>query len=185
MPYQRPSHFCQKGLFNIFLKNDDFWSVLNVFIEEPSILWHYISFSCIQYFQLFCVYSVLSIILEIGEVEHGVVVHGCGLDEVSPLGTHNLFIFIIFFIFITFFCIFFNLVSLFFDVRLLLILVTSSLIHHRLHLFYTLNILYIARTLSIESLIAYSHSAELPHCSFHSYFHILFHHGYFLILVCF
>lgn len=23
---------------------------------------------------------------EIGEIEHGVVVHGCGLDEVSPLG---------------------------------------------------------------------------------------------------
>jgi hypothetical protein len=28
--------------------------------------------------------------IEIGEIEHGVVVHGCGLDEVSPLGTWTL-----------------------------------------------------------------------------------------------
>ena len=53
------------------------------------------------HFSYFCVYCVLSILLEIGEVEHGVVVHGCGLDEVSPLGLHNLLFWIIFISFVT------------------------------------------------------------------------------------
>jgi len=30
-------------------------------------------------------------LLEIGSIEHGVVVHGCGLDEISPLGESTIF----------------------------------------------------------------------------------------------
>lgn len=29
--------------------------------------------------------------IELGEVEHGVVIHGCGLDEISPLGASTVF----------------------------------------------------------------------------------------------
>jgi hypothetical protein len=121
------------------------------------------------------------LILEIGEVEHGVVVHGCGLDEVSPLGTH----WVTFFTFVTsfVFCVFaiWSLSSLM--VRLLFILVTSSIIHHRFSSFYTVNILHVARPLSMESLIISCHSAELLHCSCNTYFQIFFHDGYFLIRV--
>ena len=30
-------------------------------------------------------------LMEVGNIEHGVVVHGCGLDEVSPLGSSTIF----------------------------------------------------------------------------------------------
>lgn len=30
-------------------------------------------------------------LMEVGIVDHGVVVHGCGLDEISPLGSSTIF----------------------------------------------------------------------------------------------
>ena len=30
-------------------------------------------------------------LMELGHVEHGVIVHGCGLDEISPLGPSTIF----------------------------------------------------------------------------------------------
>jgi anthranilate phosphoribosyltransferase len=30
-------------------------------------------------------------LMEVGHVEHGVIVHGCGLDEISPLGASSIF----------------------------------------------------------------------------------------------
>lgn len=30
-------------------------------------------------------------LMELGWVDHGVVVHGCGLDEISPLGSSTIF----------------------------------------------------------------------------------------------
>lgn len=30
-------------------------------------------------------------LIEIGQIEHGVVIHGCGLDEISPLGPSQIF----------------------------------------------------------------------------------------------
>ncbi len=29
-------------------------------------------------------------LMEVGSVDHGVVVHGCGLDEISPLGSSTI-----------------------------------------------------------------------------------------------